>query len=76
MDPNREDLTETDADAPLLSRRNFLGTTIGGAAALAGGALAAVTGPASVETSGAFSALRVSLNLDFPSRLSRALSRS
>ena len=49
MDQDRKDLTETDADAAPLSRRRLLGKAILGAAAVAGGALAAVTGPASAK---------------------------
>jgi hypothetical protein len=49
MDQDREAFIETDADAAPLSRRNFLGKTLRGAAAFAGGALAAVSGSASAK---------------------------
>jgi hypothetical protein len=49
MDQDRRDFTVTSADSAPLSRRRLLGRAILAAAAVAGGALAAVTGPASAK---------------------------
>jgi hypothetical protein len=49
MPENRKDIIETRSGAVPVSRRSFLGKTVLGAAAAAGAALTATTGPASAK---------------------------